>query len=104
MKYFLLLVLGVSIFVIGLLNAAHKPFQDWRLAREKKSVKLDSEEYRTAIFNMKISGSGLALIGGLLTIDSLGELGGEKLILVAGIFFVIGLLFAGAVRLATKWW
>jgi hypothetical protein len=75
MKYVLLLAAGLTIFVLGLLLAAHKPFQDWRLSHEKKPIDPKSEEYQTAIFHMKINGSGVALLGGLLILTALSGLG-----------------------------
>ena len=70
-----MLVIGVAIFVVGLLQAAHKPFQDWRLSFEKKPIDSNSEEYQTAIFHMKINGGWVGLLGGLLAIYALSQLG-----------------------------
>ncbi|WP_292530884.1 hypothetical protein [Methylocystis sp.] len=102
----MLLVLGTAIFVLGLLVAAHPPFQYWwyrfNEIDKKKIVAQNSEEYKNIAFHIKISGSGAALIGGLLTIDALGELGGDRLVLVAGILFVTGLLLVGLLKLWSK--
>src|SRR3989338_2948111 len=106
MTYILLLIVGVLIFVLGLLVAAHPPFQYWwyrvRETDKTKIVAQNSEEYKNIAFHMKISGSGVGLIGGLLAIDALGELGGEEAILIAGLLFVSGLLLVGLIKLWKK--
>ena len=106
MIYVPLLFLGSVMFVLGLLVAAHPPFQYWWYRRreidKKKIVTENSEEYKNIAFHMQISGSGVALIGSLLTIDALGELGGERLLLIVGILFVSGLLLVGAIRIWKK--
>jgi hypothetical protein len=82
MVHILLLILGSTMFVFGLLVAAHPPFQYWwyskREITQKKIVAKHSKEYENIAFHMTISGGGVALIGGLLAVDALGELGGES--------------------------
>ena len=106
MIYALLLILGTVMFVLGLLVAAHPPFQYWwyrfRETDKTKIVAQNSEEYKDIVFHLKISGGGVGLIGGLMTVHALGELGGERLILIAGILFVSGLLLVGVVRIWKK--
>jgi hypothetical protein len=100
-----LFLLGTAMAVFGLLHAAHEPFQRWWYGTEwcnpgkKRPVDVSSDEYKIAIANMKIAGSKFAGTGGLLMIYSLSILGGERLLLIAGILFVCGLLFVGVMRI-----
>lgn len=107
MTHILLLIVGVAIFVLGLLVAAHPPFQYWwyrfREIEKDKIVAENSEDYKNNVaFHMKLAGGRTALIGGLLTVYSLSMLGGEKLLLIAGIIFVVGLLLVGVIRIWKK--
>jgi|SRR3989344_5705333 len=106
MTYILLLIVGVAIFVLGLLVAAHPPFQYWwyrfREIDKTKIVAQNSEEYKNIAFHLKISGGGVGLVGGLMTIHALGELGGERLLLIASLLFIGGLLLVGLIKLWKK--
>jgi len=79
--YLLLLSLGLGIFIFGLLHAAHPPFQRWWYGTRwynpdrKGPVDVVSNDYKSAILNMKMAGSRAALIGALLAIFSLAQLG-----------------------------
>ncbi len=79
--YLLLLGVGLGVFILGLLQAAHPPFQRWWYGTRwynpdrKGSVDVNSNDYNTAIIHMKIAGSRAALIGALLAIFSLAQLG-----------------------------
>ena len=80
-SYLLLLSIGLVIFTLGLLQAAHPPFQRWWYGTRwynpdrKDPVDVNSNDYNTAIIHMKIAGSRTALIGGVLAIFSLAQLG-----------------------------
>ncbi|HVR57218.1 MAG TPA: hypothetical protein VMT72_10365 [Pseudolabrys sp.] len=72
----ILLLIGIPLFVLGLLEAAHPPFQRWLYERNnKETVNVDSEKYRNAVFWMKQTGAGLALGSGFLVIMALSDLG-----------------------------
>ena len=79
--YLLLFSIGLGVFILGLLQAAHPPFQRWWYGTRwynpdrKGSVDVKSDDYKTAIVHMKIAGSRAAVIGGLLAIFSLAQLG-----------------------------
>jgi hypothetical protein len=79
--YVLLFGVGTVVFVFGLLQAAHPPFQcwwygtRWYTPERKGPVDVNSKEYNTAIIHMTIAGSRAAFIGGVLAIFSLAQLG-----------------------------
>jgi cell division protein FtsW (lipid II flippase) len=79
--YLALLLLGIAIFVFGLLEATHEPFQRWRYGTEwynpqrKAPVDVNSDEYKVAIANMKIAGAKFAGVGGLMMLTALSALG-----------------------------
>lgn len=80
-EYVALLLLGIAIFVLGLLQAAHAPFQRWWYGTEwynpsrKGSVDVSSDEYKTAIAYMKMTGAKFAGVGGLMMLSALSALG-----------------------------
>jgi hypothetical protein len=79
--YLLLLGIGLVVFIFGLLQAAHSPFQRWWYGTRwytpdrRGPIDVNSDQYKTAIIHMKIAGSRAAFIGGLLVIFSLAQLG-----------------------------
>jgi hypothetical protein len=103
--HIILLGIGTAIFVLGLLQATHPPFQRWRYSSEwynpgrKGPVDENSDDYQTALAHMRIAGSKFGGVGGLMMIYSLSQLGGERLLLIAGILFVSGLVLVGVYRL-----
>lgn len=79
--YITLLGIGSLMTVFGLLQAAHPPFQKWWYKTRwynpdpKKIADMNSEEYKTAVFHMKMAGGRAALVGALLVLLSLSQLG-----------------------------
>jgi hypothetical protein len=79
--YLLLFSIGLGVCILGLLQAAHSPFQRWWYGtrwytpERRGPIDVNSDQYKTAIIHMKITGSRAALIGGLLVIFSLAQLG-----------------------------
>ena len=75
-KFGLLLLAGIAIFIWGLLTANHAPFQDWTYRREFKGhIDRHSSQYRDAISAMAVTGSGAALAGGLMVMLALAGMG-----------------------------
>jgi hypothetical protein len=73
MKY-LLLILGLTVFIFGLLQATHRKFQHWRYGQGRKiPVDINSEEYKTALVHMKINAGGLIVIGGVIILLALSK-------------------------------
>lgn len=76
-----LLILGICLFVMGLLMAGHAPYQYWRNSsrwhnpERKEPVDVNSDDYKKAVANMKIAGGGLITGGGFLIAMSLADLG-----------------------------
>src|SRR5713101_4797624 len=99
--YIILLLGGAALFIFGALQAAHEPFQRWWYSTHwynpdrKGPIDNNSNEYKNDLAHMKIAGSRGAVAGGLMVIFSLSQLGGENLIMVAGLLFVAGLLLYG---------
>ena len=64
--YVALLLLGIAIFVLGLLQTAHAPFQRWWYGTEwsnperKPLADVNSDEYKIVAANMKIAGAKFA--------------------------------------------
>jgi len=58
-------VVGIVMFVSGLLMAGHAPFQNWRYSNQwhnpdrKGPVDVNSKDNKMAVANMKITGGGL---------------------------------------------
>ena len=79
--YYLLFSVGLGVFIFGLLQAAHRPFQRWWYGTRwyspdrRGSVDVDSNDYNTAIIHMRIAGSRVAFVGGLIAIFSLAQVG-----------------------------
>lgn len=75
------LVVGIVMFVAGLLMAGHAPFQNWRYRSQwlnpdrKGPVDVNSEDYKISIASMKMMGGGLITGGGLLIAMALSDLG-----------------------------
>ncbi len=79
--YVALLGIGSVLSIFGLLQAAYPPFQRWwyetRWANphSKERFNIKSAEYSTAIFHMKMAGGRAALVGILLSLFALSQLG-----------------------------
>jgi hypothetical protein len=79
--YVALLGIGSAMAVFGFLQAAHPPFQKWWYKTRwynpdpKKIKEVNSVEYKTAVFHMKVAGGKAALVGALLVLFSLSQLG-----------------------------
>jgi len=75
------LVVGIAMFVLGLLMAGHAPFQNWRYRSQwhnpdrKGSVDVNSEDNKISIASMKMMGGGLFVGGGLLIVMTLSDFG-----------------------------
>ena len=69
-------MLGGALFTWSLLLATNSRFQQWNYHRtEGKWPDIDSKEYQTALIHMRIAGSRAALIGGLMMVFALAQLG-----------------------------
>jgi hypothetical protein len=81
MWHIAVLIVGIAMFVAGLLMAGHAPFQYWRYSSQwhnadrKGPVDVNSKDYKMAVANMKITGGGLIVGGGLLIAMALSDLG-----------------------------
>jgi hypothetical protein len=74
--YLALLCLGGAMLAWGLLLSTHARFQRWDYHRtEKKWPDENSKEYQTAQAHMRISGARAGLMGGLLVVFALAQLG-----------------------------
>lgn len=71
-----LLLIDLPLFFLGLLEAAHPPFERWLYERNNKKIAdVNSGDYKNAIFWMKQTGAGLTLVSGFLVIMALADLG-----------------------------
>jgi hypothetical protein len=79
--YGALLLLGLAMFVFGLLQAAHAPFQRWWYSTEwsnpehKALADENSDEYKIVVANMRMAGSRGAGVGALIVLTALSALG-----------------------------
>jgi hypothetical protein len=72
----LLLISGGALFVWSALLATNSRLQQWNYHRtEGKWPEIGSKEYQTALIHMRIAGSRAALIGGLMMVFALTQLG-----------------------------
>jgi hypothetical protein len=75
--YVALLLLGTAMFVFGLLQATHAPFQRWWYGTEWSNPKhealagINSDEYKVVVANMRMAGARAAGCGFLLAMLAL---------------------------------
>jgi len=81
MWHIAILIVGIVMFVSGLLMAGHAPFQNWRYRSQwhnpgrEGPVDVNSVDYKMSIASMKMMGGGLFVGGGLLIVMALSDLG-----------------------------